>query len=297
MTKKQKSNKSNVKLRVTRAQKKSLALRKMENTLHQRVSGTSQELHQRLGELTHLVQVAGAEQNKMWTNERVLYRGLMAAEDHMVLIRRVFNDALSGLTRVKTIERPENTLTPTTVSCQVIDWGWYAEQLDFSNDRSEFISGVLVADEDIKRKAAIRVEELKERRRQEHEKARALVVETIKSMGSAQADSLREVMGDPEAFTQRVRETFNSIPEDFLPLACHTIREMLEKAPTVEEMQKEAAALSEKIQRVAKEVLKKERGEPYDEAILLAADLEIANAEAQDTKHNLYPEGATLFGG
>ena len=294
MTKKQKNNKSNVKLRVTRAQKELSALRKMENTLHQRVSGVSQELHQRLA---HLVQTTGAEQSKMWTNERILYRGLMAAEDHLVLMRRVFNDALSGVTRVKTIERLENTLTQTTVSCQIIDWDWYAEQLDFSNDRNEFISGVLVAEEDIKRKAAIRIEALKEQRRREHDKAEALVVETINSTGSAQADSFREVICDPEAFTQRVRETFNSIPEDFLPLACHTIRETLAKAPTVEEMQKEAAVLHEKIQRVAEEVIKKERGEPYDEAILSAADCEIAKMEAQDVKHNLYPEGATLFGG
>ena len=86
-----------------------------------------------------------AQSNRqLWENQKMMNNGLAAAENHVVLIRRVLNDALSGITRVVTISRPsQNADDPpgTVEDAQVIDWNWYADQLRAAESISEFVRG------------------------------------------------------------------------------------------------------------------------------------------------------------
>jgi hypothetical protein len=113
-------------------------------------SSQMQGLRKDMGEFQNRV----AESNQqLWSNQQAQRNGLSGAEEHVMLLRRVFNDALGGVTRVKTIERknPEG-------EAQVIDWDWYAEQLHFSENKQDFMNGEVIEPEvmeKLKEKAAL----------------------------------------------------------------------------------------------------------------------------------------------
>lgn len=58
----------------------------------------------------------------LWKNQQLLNSGLSSAEAHYMIHRRVFNDALSGVTRVKTIERRVEAGKEAMEEVQLIDW-------------------------------------------------------------------------------------------------------------------------------------------------------------------------------
>lgn len=131
---------------------------------------------------------------QLWNNQQSEKQGLDMAEEHILLMRRVLNDALGGVTRVMTIERRAEG-SEETEEAQVIDWGWYGEQLHFSDDREQFMIGVVLNEE-----------ELEERREKEKVKRRHdLVLYASGRAADKDEDELRKVYdeGDlPEHLAQ-----------------------------------------------------------------------------------------------
>jgi ketosteroid isomerase-like protein len=85
---------------------------------------------------------------QLWNNQKEQNKGLSTSEEHVVLLRRVLNDALGGTTRVTKINRQSQTnLEPEEV--QTIDWGWYGEQLHFSDSPEIFMNGLVLSEEEI----------------------------------------------------------------------------------------------------------------------------------------------------
>lgn len=89
---------------------------------------------------------------QLWQNQNRQNEGLKVAEEHVVLLRRVLNDALGGVTRVTTIERRKEG-SEELEEVQTIDWGWYGEQLHYSDDPQTFMNGVVLTSEEIKERA------------------------------------------------------------------------------------------------------------------------------------------------
>jgi len=103
-----------------------------------------QELHSTVDSLRN--EIAG--NNKiMFDNQGRLNEGLRASEDHIILIRRVLNDALGGVTRIEKFE-VEDPETGEKVKNQKVDWGWYAIQQHY-NDNQKFMDMDTLSDERI----------------------------------------------------------------------------------------------------------------------------------------------------
>lgn len=95
------------------------------------VSGLVQQLEQRVAQ----------SNQQLWKNQQAQNVGLRNAEHHAVIMRRVMNDALSGVTRVKRITRPsqEDMCELNKIEdVHVIDWTWYTHQLDAALGLSQF---------------------------------------------------------------------------------------------------------------------------------------------------------------
>ena len=111
--------------------------------------------------VTDLEKRVAESHNNLWENQKKQNNGLGLAEEHVVLLRRVLNDALGGITRVTRIERRKEDSTEVE-EAQVIDWGWYGEQLHYSDDPATFVNGVVLTEEELEGRKAI---ELEKRRR------------------------------------------------------------------------------------------------------------------------------------
>ena len=235
----------------------------------------------------------GMEQ--VWKNQQLLNSGLSAAEAHAMVQRRVLNDALGGVTRFKTVERRVEAGKEEMKKVQLIDWGWYSMQLDYCYDTDDFMAGTLTPDEVIERKAKERQEEKERREAELHQKKLEVLEKAIGDMLKKQAEELHPLLeeGKEEEFSEKVRSIYPALEGELFDTACGMIREKLQNAPTQEEMLKDAEKLKEKIRQVTEEASKRERGEPYDEALLAEADAMIAEGE----KRNPFPEGAAIFGG
>jgi hypothetical protein len=113
-------------------------------------SNRLQELRKAMVEMEERV----AQSNQqLWNNQQQQNRGLGSAEEHIVLLRRVFNDALSGVTRVTKVERRSQTNPDEMEEAQVIDWGWYGEQLHYSDSPEVFMNGTVLTDDEVKERA------------------------------------------------------------------------------------------------------------------------------------------------
>ena len=95
--------------------------------------------------------------SQVWENQKRHNDGMRVAEEHVILLRRVLNDALGGVTRVMTIDRRKAGSTETE-KAQVIDWGWYGEQLHYSDDPNTFMSGVVLAVEELEQRKLLALE-------------------------------------------------------------------------------------------------------------------------------------------
>lgn len=115
----------------------------------QAIANSMQENHRGLEE-----RVAKSNQ-QLWDNQQKQGQGLDASQEHIMLIRRVLHDAFSGVTRYEILERPpfpgaEKTEENAELwQAQVIDWGWYADQLRFQADKNAFMAGCTISDEDL----------------------------------------------------------------------------------------------------------------------------------------------------
>lgn len=95
-------------------------------------------------------------------NQQNIADGMRLAEEHIVLLRRVLNDALGGVTRVTKIDRVGAEDLQPVDKVQVIDWGWYGEQLHFCDDAALFMNGAVLSPKQIALRAST---ELSKRRR------------------------------------------------------------------------------------------------------------------------------------
>lgn|GEM_PF-7078965 len=109
-------------------------------------AGQLNSLRSDVGQFEQAVRKSNQE---LFENQQRQADGLKGAEEHVVLIRRVLNDALGGVTRVRTIERRAEG-TDEMEEAQVIDWGWYGEQAHYSENREAFMNGVVLTDDEIK---------------------------------------------------------------------------------------------------------------------------------------------------
>lgn len=113
-------------------------------------SSRLQELRKAMVEMENRV----AESNQqLWNNQQQQNKGLGMAEEHIVLIRRVLNDALCGVTRVVKVERRSQTNPEEQEEVQVIDWGWYGEQLHYSDSPEIFMNGTVLTEDEVKERA------------------------------------------------------------------------------------------------------------------------------------------------
>lgn len=113
-------------------------------------SGRLMELQKAMAEMEKRI----AESNQqLWNNQQQQNKGLGIAEEHVVLIRRVLNDALGGVTRVTKIERRSQSDPEKQEEAQVIDWGWYGEQLHYSESPEVFMNGVVLTEDEVKERA------------------------------------------------------------------------------------------------------------------------------------------------
>lgn len=99
---------------------------------------------------------------QLFHNQKQQKQGMDAAEEHILILRRVLNDALGGVTRVTTIQRVCELGSDDTEQVQLIDWGWYADQLHYHESREAFMNGVIVPEEKVAQAKAD--EELRNRR-------------------------------------------------------------------------------------------------------------------------------------
>jgi hypothetical protein len=81
---------------------------------------------------------------QLFRNQQQQKQGMDAAEEHILILRRVLNDALGGTTAVITIERVVELGSEDVEQVQLIDWGWYADQLHYHESREAFMNGVIV---------------------------------------------------------------------------------------------------------------------------------------------------------
>jgi hypothetical protein len=113
----------------------------------------SGQLHDMKKALSEFEERVSQSNQRLWENQKVQEGGLSSAEEHVVLIRRVLNDALGGTTRVTTIERQSQTNPEEQEEAQIIDWGWYGEQLHYGDNRDDFMNGVILTDEEVAERA------------------------------------------------------------------------------------------------------------------------------------------------
>jgi len=111
-----------------------------------------------------LEQAVNKSMQELWNNQQLQNEGLAAFEGHVAILRRVLNDALGGTTRVTKVERPDEGDLETTVEAQVIDWAWYAEQSQFSDDRKQFIDGFILSEEEISERREKQVQQTRARK-------------------------------------------------------------------------------------------------------------------------------------
>lgn len=173
---------------------------------------------------------------QLWNNQQKQNEGLSSAEEHVVLLRRVLNDALGGVTRIETIERRKEG-SDETEEAQVIDWGWYGEQLHYSDDPKTFMNGVVLTAEEIEERAA------KEAVKKRHN----IVLYLAGQAAEKGEEELRKVYdeGDLDAHLKQ-----------FLPEQVKWEDEMHDIAPTIVEQvlkQREAARNQQQKMKAAKE--------------------------------------------
>lgn len=257
--------------------------------------GIRDECNEKLVAMGNTVDGINKAHDQMWNNQRVMHTGLKASEEHTMLVRRVLNDALGGVTRVVKIERRIEAGKPEMEEVQLIDWDWYAEQFDYSDDPNEFMAGTIVPDEAIEIKKEARRVAAEKHAEEIYKKNLESLDKSTTAVLSKHAEKFHPLLEDDEKFREGVKEIYPNLDEKLLEAACGMIRNKLENAPSQEEMEAEAAALSDKMKRVTEEAIKRENGEPYDEELLAEADAEIAKMEAEEA--NTHPEGAAIFGG
>jgi hypothetical protein len=167
---------------------------------------------------------------QLWDNQQKQNEGLSTAEEHVVLIRRVLNDALCGTTRVTTIERRSQSNPEEQEEVQVIDWGWYGEQLHYSDDPQTFMNGHVLTDEEVAERAQ------KERVKKQHN----IVLYLAGKAAEKDEDKLREVY-DAGGLEEHL--------QTFLPQKVVWEEEMAAMAPTIVDQvlkQREAARKQQK---------------------------------------------------
>lgn len=233
--------------------------------------------------------------NQLWRNQRLMNSGLIASEQHAVLSRRLLHDMVHDAVRLVEIHRRRTSGSEEMVAISVIDWDWYIEQLDLSPDRQEFMTGVVLEGEFLEKKRA-EFAERQEKLRQEAQKAREEFLSSVIDKALA---------ADPEAFHAAALAE-GSVPNEKLMELIHErvkvlkgmeeaalrlTQEKLANIPKSGEMQDAAQDLLDQTQKVAEEVGKMQRGEPYDKTVIEQAQAVIDSAEGN------YPEGASIFGG
>lgn len=233
--------------------------------------------------------------NQLWRNQRLMNSGLVAAEQHAVLSRRLMHDMVHDAVHLVEIHRRHTAGSEQMDVISVIDWDWYIEQLELSPDRQEFMTGVVLEGEFLEKKRA-EFEERQEQMRQEAKRAREEFLSSVIDKALA---------ADPEAFHEAASEE-GSVPDEKLMALIHErvkvlkgmeevalrlTKEKMARIARPEEMQESAQALLDQTQKVADEVGKMQRGESYDKTVIEQAQAVIDSAEGD------YPEGASIFGG
>jgi hypothetical protein len=172
----------------------------------------------------------------LWDNQQQQKGGLDAAEEHVLLLRRVLNDALGGVTRVETIERRKEG-SDEMEEVQVIDWGWYGEQLHYSDDRQSFMNGVVLTAEEVEERTA----------KETVQKRHNIVLYLAGQAAERDEDVLRKVFDEGD---------LDEHLKQFLPEQVKWEDEMHDIAPTIVEQvlqQREAARNQQKKMKAAKE--------------------------------------------
>jgi hypothetical protein len=122
----------------------------------------------------------------LWQNQQQQKSGMDEFEEHILILRRVLNDALGGITRVTTVERRKEGSSDENEEAQVIDWGWYSNQIDHNLDRDGFMNGQVLSDEQIEEAIAKKKKTL----------AQNLVLFAVGQAAEKDEDQLRKLQDD-----------------------------------------------------------------------------------------------------
>ncbi len=228
--------------------------------------------------------------NQLWNNQQIMVSGLKGAEDHIMLIRRVLNDALKGVTRIRKIERKVEVGKEDKEQVDVIDWGWYTTQLDFSDNKSEFMAGTIVPEEVIQAKIEARTKHEDEVFERDLAQIEEQLADTIKR----RADDLYALITDEKGFRAKVKLMLVSLIND-LSLSIRPTKRLLDAVCTImkNELLARKKAISLRGNKMNETVIIDEVADVAEDQYVEVKD--VVNPEADGASS--YPEDATIFGG
>jgi hypothetical protein len=124
---------------------------------------------------------------QLYSNQMQLHKGQEAAEEHLLLLRRVINDMLAGTVHTVDLER-EIFGSEEKTTVKVVNWGWYTAQMDFADTRESFMNGVVLPDAEIETRI------LKKKKLEQYK----ILDQTIGNMVAQDADKMRKLLDDQE---------------------------------------------------------------------------------------------------
>lgn len=214
----------------------------------------------------------------VYQNQQSLQQSLTEAERHILVLRRILADALSGTTRVRSIQLPpniENERKP-----QVIDWDWYHTQLGVSDSHSEFMDGLRIYDE---AEVALR---LKKRHLQGVVRETSAKLKEIERAAKKSGDDKAEVSAEVAQFMDKARQVAQTAKE-----AIQALNDgQHERA---DELMEQLRLFAEEEERKQAEAQQKKQAEAQQQAAAPAAPTETPPAETPQE----FPDGAVIFGG
>jgi hypothetical protein len=202
--------------------------------------------------------------DRLWQNQQAMNDGLRAAEEQVMLIRRVLNDtAKSNTARSKLIDIKEAVGCDVTKTVAVIDWDWYIKQLVFCDNKLEFMDGTNTTEEDIERKAKEQAEKIAKDNLDKLDKITTAIAQKRTS-------ELLPLLNNKGQLCEKIKDFINGISGELLETAYNMLSDKLIKLHS-----------QKAIKRITNSV------EFYDDSV----DVEQIN------KVETFPEGAEIFGG
>jgi hypothetical protein len=256
-----------------------------------------------------LEQRVAQSNQQLWRNQQHQNQGLQASEQHILLIRRVLNDALCGVTRVASVERKVFG-SEETEQVQVIDWSWYTAQMDVMDGPHEFMMGMVLPDEEVEiRRAKVLKLAISK-----------AIISTLESLVQKGEKAAREAAEDDEKFQKLIVSVLSKSPQfewteeweafskkELLRLIAAEdakLEALAKEKAAMEAAKEELLAETEDFAKVAGRAVKaindgddRAAAAAFGELEKRVEDKEKEADESAPSQQGGHPDGATFFGG